>query len=281
MRFRGISSHGRYLERLLEMADDSDLVLVERRDAIAVVTLNEPQRMNPLGDQMRHALIAIMENEMASPDVHAIVLTGAGGQFSAGADVRQMRTDQGPDPARSRRRLEPLHRIVRLVAGGPKPVVVAVEGVAFGAGLSIAAASDFLVCGASARFGAAFGKIGLTADCGLLWSLPQRIGLARAKNMMFTGQPLLADQAFDFGLADRKVEAGKALESAIDKAREYLDTAPLSIAAIKSGLALGPADLENALQIEREQQPMLSMTLDHDEGRKAFLEKRKPVFIGR
>lgn len=263
------------------MADSATLVLVERRGPTSIITFNDPQRLNPLSDTMRFQAIAALEAEMADDAIRVVILTGAGGKFSAGADIRQMQGGQGPDPARSKRRLEPLHRLVRLVVGGPKPVIAAVEGLAFGAGLSLAAACDFVISGGDARFGAAFGKIGLTADCGLLWSLPQRIGLARAKDMMLTGKPLLAPAALEVGLVDRVVAPGQALEAAIGKASDYLDTAPLSIAAIKAGLAQGPTDIETFLRIELDQQPMLSMTADHSEGRLAFVEKRKPRFVGR
>ena len=262
------------------MSEMNGLVLIERREATSIVTFNEPARMNPFSEAMRRQAADILAAEMADRAVRAIVLTGAGGQFSAGGDIRQMAAEERPDPARFKRRLELLHGLVRLVAGGPKPVVAAVEGVAFGAGLSLAAACDFVVAGEGARFGAAFGRIGLTADCGLLWSLPQRIGLGRAKDMMFTGRPVGAEEAVRIGLADRLVPAGTALVAALDKTAEYLDTAPLSIAAMKAGLAEAPCDLESALRLEGHQQPMLGMTADHTEGRHAFLQKRRPHFTG-
>lgn len=262
------------------MASASPLVVIERRGAISIVTLDEPSRMNPFSEAMRAEALVALQSEMAERETRAIVITGAGGQFSVGADIRQMQGDQGPDPARSKRRLEPLHALIRLLVGGPKPVVAAVEGAAFGAGLSVAAACDFVIAAEGARFGAAFGKIGLTADCGLLWSLPQRIGLGRAKDMMFTGRAIGGVEAERIGLVDRLVPNGSAREAAVDKAAEYLDTAPLSIAAMKSGLAEGPGALEAALRLEAHQQPMLSMTADHREGRRAFLEKRRPLFSG-
>jgi len=260
---------------------DTDLVLAERRGPIAILTFNEPARLNPLSDVMRQRAATVIDELCADADVRAIVLSGAGGNFSAGADIRQMRGGAEADPARSRRRLGPLHDLVRLVAAGPKPIVAAVEGVAFGAGLSLVAASDFVVASGNSRFGAAFAKIGLTADCGLLWSLPQRVGLVCAKDMMLTGRAVGADEALRLGLVDKLVNTGDALESAIAKAGEYVASAPLSLATIRSGLAHGPMSLDQFLALESEQQPMLAMTRDHQEGRTAFLEKRSPVFTGR
>jgi 2-(1,2-epoxy-1,2-dihydrophenyl)acetyl-CoA isomerase len=153
-----------------------DLALCQMREDIAVTTMNDPEKMNPLSDEMRARLLEFIEAMMAESAVRGIVITGAGGNFSAGSDIWQLIAPGLPDLSRSRSRLIPLHRLIELIAGGPKPVITAVEGGAFGAGLSIAAASDFVIAGDNARFGAGFGKIGLTADCGLVWSLRNTSG---------------------------------------------------------------------------------------------------------
>ncbi len=264
-----------------ESQSDS-IVLREDHGSVSVITLNEPARMNPFGDAMRERLAAALVDLMSDPSVRVIILTGNGGNFSAGADVRQMQSaGDRPDPQRSRQRLAVLQGIVRQITTGPKPVIAAVEGVAFGAGLSTAIACDYVIVGEGARLGAAFGKIGLAPDCGLLWSLPQRIGLSRSRDLIFTGRPMDASSAADIGMADFLVPTGLALTQALAKAREYLDTAPLSIAATKAALAELPSDLEQAFKIELHQQPLLSSTVDHAEARVAFMAKRKPVFIGR
>jgi enoyl-CoA hydratase/carnithine racemase len=258
----------------------TDSISRETRDDVAIFTLNAPERLNPLSDEMRAALLEALETAMADQGIRAIVLTGAGGNFTAGSDIRQLAVSADPDPARSRRRLIPLHRLIELVAGGPKPVIAAVEGVAFGAGLSIAAACDFVVAGEGARFGAAFGKIGLTADCGLIWSLPQRVGRTLARDLLFTGRPVTAEEAHRIGIVDQLVPPGNALATALAKAGDYRDVAPLSIAAMKFAFAQGPAPLSEALALELQQQPMLSMTSDHAEGVAAFREKRPARFTG-
>ena len=137
------------------MAEITESVSRETLDDIAVVTLNEPDRLNPLSDEMRTALLAAVESGMVDASIRTIILTGAGGNFTAGADIRQLAISAIPDPARARRRLVPLHRLIELIAGGPKPVIAAIEGAAFGAGLSIAAASDFVVAGEGAQIGRA------------------------------------------------------------------------------------------------------------------------------
>lgn len=257
-----------------------DYVTSEQRDDVCIITLNDPDRLNPLSDEMRGALVPALEAAMWDSAVRVVVLTGAGGNFTAGADIRQLSVGAGPDPMRSRRRLVPLHRAIELIAAGPKPVIAAIEGAAFGAGLSFAAASDFVIAGEGARFGAAFGKIGLTADCGLTWSLPQRVGRTLARDIMFTGRPVKADEAERIGIVDRLVPAGSGLAAAIEKAADYRSVAPLSIAAMKSAFAQGPGSLNEALALELQQQPMLSMTSDHAEGITAFREKRASRFTG-
>lgn len=265
----------------MSIPETTEIVLLERRGSTSILTFNEPDRINPFSIEMRNRANDLMQDEMYDRDVRAIVISGAGGNFSAGGDIRQMQDSSGPDPVRSRKRLEQLHSLVRMIIGGPKPVIAAVEGIAFGAGLSLVAASDFVVAAEDSRFGASFAKIGLTADCGLLWSLPQRIGLARTKDMMFTCNPISGTDGYEYGLVDKIVSPGKALDAAIEKAAEYEGAAPLSIAEIKFAIAQSPADIDTMLRIEAQQQPMLSMTADHAAARSAFLEKRKPKFSGR
>ena len=261
------------------MTEQNYPVRYELVEDVAVLTMSEPEKLNPLSDDMRLGLQVQFERALVDDAVRTIVLTGAGGNFTAGADIRQL--GGPPSPFRSRNRLLPLHRTVEMIAGGAKPVIGAVEGVAFGAGLSFAAACDFLIASETARFGAAFGKIGITADCGLMWSLPQRIGRTLARDLMFTARPVKADEAVAIGLADRKVEAGGAVAAALAKAAEYRGVAPLVIAAMKSAFADGPGSLAQALAMERQQQPMMAMSDDHAEGVASFREKRPPQFKAR
>ncbi|MCP1472338.1 enoyl-CoA hydratase/carnithine racemase [Sphingobium sp. OAS761] len=262
------------------MVSEIEAVMRETRNDVAILTLNDVARLNTLSDEMRAALLAQVEEAMADQDIRVIVITGAGGNFSAGGDMRQMIVSSTPDPTRTRRRLMPLHRMIELVASGPKPVIAAVEGAAFGAGLSLAAVCDFVVAGDGARFGAAFGKIGLASDCGLVWSLPQRVGRTVARDLLFTGRPVLAEEAYRIGIVDRLVPAGTALATALEKAVDYKAVAPLSIAAMKFAFAQGPSSLGEVLALEQQQQPMLSMTADHAEGVAAFREKRPARFTG-
>ncbi|CAN5625686.1 hypothetical protein BH23PSE1_BH23PSE1_02040 [soil metagenome] len=157
-------------------------VLLARQGALAVVTLSEPAKRNALTIPLRQALLAALDELGADPECRAIVLTGAGGAFCSGGDLSAMRPD---DPLGSRRRLAMVHDIVRRIAAGPKPVIAAVEGPAFGACLALAACADIVVADPAARFCASFARLGLMPDAGLLWSLPPRVGLGLARRLIF------------------------------------------------------------------------------------------------
>jgi len=250
-----------------------------RHGSTAVLTLDAPTRLNALSPLMREMLRDRLRESHEDPGVRCVVLTGAGKAFSAGGDVRQMA--ERPDPLVARQRLDVLHDVIRLIMGGPKPVVAAVEGIAYGAGLSIAAACDHVIAAQGSRFSAAFGRLGLVADCGLFWTLPQRAGLGRTRDILMTGSPFDAGDAMQWGIVDALADKGEALSSALDKADQYASIAPLAIAATKSALVRRPPSLDDALSIEADLQAFLRGTQDHANACDAFLAKRPMVFEGR
>ncbi len=247
----------------------------ERLGATALLVLDVPARRNALAMALREELVAAMEVLEADASVRAIVLTGAGGNFSAGADVTGMNV---ADIAGGRERFRISHRLVRLLIESSKPIVAAVEGWAVGAGLALALCCDTIVAAEDARFMAAFGKVGLVADFGLLHTLPRRIGEGRARQMLLHGAPVDAVRAETIGLVDRVVAKGGAQAEALVLAGSLAASAPLPIAMTKSFLSQGLAE---ALEWERTVQSMLFLSADHAEGKAAFLEKRAAVFVGR
>ncbi len=261
---------------------DESPVELQQHDDIAVLTLCAPQRRNAISTAMRVDLRERLRQLAEDDAVRAIVLTGAQGHFCSGGDIAEMAPPGQPaDPVVGRRRLDILHDVVRLLLAGPPPVVAAVEGSAFGAGMSLALACDWVVASQSAHFAAAFGRIGLVADCGLLWSLPQRVGLPCARDLLLTARTVDADEALRIGLVDAVVPAGGALQAAVHKAASYRGVAPRAIAATKATLARRPASLDELLLIEADVQAPLGLSRDHEEARRAFLEKRAPLFCGR
>ncbi len=251
-------------------------MLTRSRDgATAILTLDYPARRNALAMPMRQALVDAMERIEADPDVRAIVLTGAGGTFSAGGDISGMDVSH---LAEGRERFRITHHMVRLLIKSSKPIVAAVEGFAVGAGLSVALCTDTIVASADAQFAAGFGRVGLIADLGLPHTLPLRVGHGRARQILLYGERVAAEEAHRIGLVDHVVPRGTALDAALARARLFHVMAPLPIALTKQVLAAG---LDAALDWERDTQAALFLTADHAEGKAAFLGKREPRFTGR
>ncbi|MDP3416259.1 enoyl-CoA hydratase/isomerase family protein [Falsiroseomonas sp.] len=249
-------------------------VAQERAGGVLTLTLDYPARRNALSVPLREQLFEALEAAQGDTAVRAVVITGAGGTFCSGGDISGMDVR---DAEQGRERMRRTHRIIRLMVGGRLPIVAAVEGWCVGAGLSVACASDTIVASAEARFMAGFNKVGLMADLGLPFTLPARIGVARARQVLFYAEPIGAEAAERIGLVDRLVPKGTALAAAQLVAQGLAAQAALPIALTKRMLAEG---LDAALERERDWQTMCFLSADHAEGREAFMAKREPVFGG-
>jgi enoyl-CoA hydratase/carnithine racemase len=258
----------------------SELVKQSTEDRVAVLRMDAPEKINAISLEMREALIDALQRCFMDDNCCAIVICGADGNFSAGGDIKGARPAPEAMARTVRHKLSRLHELVRLVANGPKPVVAAVEGKALGAGMSLAIACDAVIAADSAQFGAVFGKIGLTPDAGILYTLPRRVGAARAQHLLLSARIVEAQAALHMGLADAVVPAAELIERACAEARQLGAIAPLSLAAIKSLGAGGCASLEDAFAQEMRLQPLLVMSDDNAEARAAFAERRKPTFRG-
>jgi enoyl-CoA hydratase/carnithine racemase len=259
---------------IAESADDSTAIPA----GVRVIRLNYPSKRNALSLELRAALIATVEAAMAEPVVRAIVLTGSGGAFCAGGDISSMQTVTGVS---GRHRLASLHRLVRLLVAGPKPVIAAVEGYAYGAGMSLALLCDQVVAAKDAKFCCSFGKIGLMPDMAALWTVPQRVNAGWVKRLLMLAEEIDGETAGRIGLADQVTAPGEALSGALALAAKFAALAPLPVGFIKETLARGPQPLDALLAQEADGQALLFTSADFAEGRDAFLAKRKPVFSGR
>jgi enoyl-CoA hydratase/carnithine racemase len=251
---------------------------VSREGPVAIVTLNNPGRRNAMGRQMRQSLRDTMHRLLsADPESRAIVLTGAGEHFCAGADIAELtqRTI-----LQSREILAESCVVVRDMMAGAKPVVAAVEGVAFGAGLSLAVATDYVVAASNARFCAAFLRVGLIPDTGILWTLPEKIGMARAREMLSLAAEIDGIKAGEIGLANEVVGPGAALAAAIEVARGLAELPPLGVTLLKAALTDSATTMDAALRAEIDYQPILRQSKDHQAACQAFFDKSKPVFTG-
>lgn len=244
-------------------------------DGVLIVTLNEPDRKNPLGHAVRLALLAALVDAEKNSEVRAVVLTGAAGNFSTGGDIK----DQGiRSLAETRERFSVVKDLIGRMVRFPKPLIAAVEGWAAGAGWSLALACDTIVAAEGARFLAPFRKIGLLPDFGMLATLPARIGTGRARQLMLSAEPLAAKDAIQIGAVDYLAPAGLVLELALKLAREAAEHAPMPRMFINDFLA---RSVDEAIEFERQIQPLLLTSEDAAEGRKAFFEKRQPQFEGK
>jgi len=258
------------------------VVVYDVAGAVATLTLNRPESLNAWTPDLALQLIAGIDKACADPDVRAVVLTGAGRAFSAGADLKA-RSEPGPD---GRPQILDLMRqtynpAIACVRSAPKPVIAAVNGAAAGIGCSLALACDLIVAAESAYFLLAFAKVGLTLDGGASALLAARLGHARTFELAFLADKLPATQALEWGLVNRVVP-GESLQAESTAIAERLAAgAPLSFAATKQLVnARYYAGLEQQLDDEAVAQQQLITSDDHQEGVQAFLEKRAPQFRG-
>lgn len=243
-------------------------------NGVLVLTLNDPDRRNPLGHSVRKEIVAQLSDAEGSDAVRAVVLTGAGGHFSVGGDIR----DQGDrSVAEQRERLAVVREMVARMVRFSKPLVCAVDGWAAGGGFALAMACPTIVAGGDAQFVASFTKIGLIPDMGLLATLPARIGSSRARHLILSNAKTTAAAAHAIGMVDVVTPAGRALDTALDLAALQADEAPLPRQFVLDWFA---RDVDAALDYERQIQPLLLNSADAAEGRAAFFEKRPARFRG-
>jgi len=252
------------------------LVLIDQpAPGIRRFALNQPEKRNPIGGAMRDALSPLLREALGDDAVRGIVVTGAGGVFCAGGDVSTMKR---MTPADGRKRMKSSHPFVRLMAEAEKPIVAAVEGFCVGAGAGLALLCDTVVMGESAKFGIPFFKLGLVPDFGLLYTLPRRIGLGPARQLLLHGRMIDAREAERLHVADRVVPDAQVQDAAVEEARSLAQHPPFAFGLAKRMMDTVPPSLDVALEMEAMSQGLAFAHTDVEEGIAAFMEKRKPRF---
>lgn len=247
-------------------------------DGVATVTLNRPDALNALNAQMRQELLAALDAARGDDAVRAVLITGEGRAFCAGADLRG-----GSEERQFRRVLtDEYNPLITAIRELPKPVLAAVNGVAAGAGVSLALAADLVLAAEEARFVPAFSRIGLVPDSGLARTLVRALSRHRATQILFGGEPLSAADAHDAGLLTAVVPAAQ-IKKAAHALAERLAAGPTRAMGLTKRLinAAEDASLAEALAGEAALQELAGRTEDHAEGVAAFGEKREPRFRGR
>ncbi|HZN24009.1 MAG TPA: enoyl-CoA hydratase [Burkholderiales bacterium] len=259
-------------------------LLYEVRDRIATLTLNRPDRLNALGETLREDLYDAVLKAAADPDVGVLVITGAGRGFCSGGDVKSMsEREQTGAAAPANERFAPIRdRVILAMRDCPKPIIAAVNGAAAGAGMNLALACDLRFAAATAKFSQAFSKRGLTPDWGGSYFLPRVVGMAKAAELLFTGDTLDAAEALKLGIVNAVFPAEELMAEARKLAGRIAAGPPVALALTKRAIYRNQdVDLRAALEFETFIQGLARETEDYKEGVRAFVEKRAPVFRGR
>ncbi|GAA3823105.1 enoyl-CoA hydratase-related protein [Sphaerisporangium flaviroseum] len=259
-----------------------DQVLYAVEDGVATITLNRPDAMNALTISMKAALLEALERAREDAQARVVVLTGAGRGFCAGQDLREHADNLEAGVGLDNTVRAHYNPIVSTIAAMGKPVVAVVNGIAAGAGASLAFACDFRIAAEGAKFAMAFGAIGLAPDSGASWTLPRLVGPARARELLMLGEPVGAQRALEIGMVNSVVPGDDLAASARELAARLAQGPTVAYGAIKQALDFSAAHpLEDSLEMEADLQDACAKSEDHHNATRAFLAKERPVFHGR
>ena len=261
-------------------------VLYEKNGPIATLTLNRPDTLNAMNEDMMAELERLLLEVESDPEVRAVVLAGNGRAFSSGGDQKRDRSNEGEqkfyDADLGGGVVERLNRCVLRLHQLRKPVIGAINGVAVGAGCNLALATDLRIAADTARFGEVFSRIGLVPDGGGTYFLPRLVGPAKAMELIMLGDIIDAQEALRIGLVNRVVPAAQLAEATRQLAERLAHGPTLAHGLAKAGIYQGMhMTLEDVLNMEARNQAIASRSQDREEGIAAFREKRQPRFIGR
>src|SRR3954468_8822433 len=257
----------------------TDTILRDATDGVLTLTLNRPDALNSFNVEMKEALLAGLKAAARDKTVRVVVLTGAGRAFSSGQDLKERQAPGVADLGTELRlRYNPIVLAMRRLE---KPVIGAINGVAAGAGISVALACDLRIASEAASFIEVFARVGLVPDTGSSWFLPRLVGYARAAEMSFTTDPVDAATAERLGLVNRVVSADKLVDETNALAARLAQAAPLALGLAKRALNRAmESGLEQQLEYEAQLQSIAGRSKDHVEGVAAFVEKRPAQFTG-
>lgn len=254
-------------------------LLVRREGAVLILSNNNVAARNALSPEFYAAVTTALAQAAADEHIGAVILTGEGGHFCAGGDLRQLAKRRELPIAQRREKLEGLHDLIRTVRDCPKPVIAAVEGAAAGAGLSLALACDMLVAAKNSVFSVAYVKVGLTPDGGATAFLSEFVSRQVLTELCLTGERMSGERMAQLGAVNRLAEPGQALLQALVLAQQMASGPALAMARIKDLCRQAPHNtLEQQLELEAQYMVQSQETQESREGIGAFLEKRSPCF---
>jgi len=259
-----------------------EVILTSITDRVATLTFNRPDKLNALSLDLIKRSVDSLNEWSANPEIGCVIVTGAGRAFCAGGDVSTMAQDDTETLEQKIDRLRQMHELSRVLYDMPKVTIASVNGFAMGAGLGVCLACDLRIASGQARFGTAYAKVGYGGDFGTTWLLTQYVGGPKAKELFFLGDIIDANEAHRIGLVNRVVPHDS-LQSEVSNTASRIAQGPLtSFRYMKANINLASsADFRTMLDREAETHMRCSMTDDHKEGVRAFMEKREPKFVGR
>lgn len=263
---------------------NTEPVLQDREGAVLRITLNRPEHLNAFDLELPEAFVDAVRQADEDEQVRAVVITGAGRAFSAGADVKQIPPfhEKGKDWPVGNILRDHYNEMIAVVAEASKPTLASINGIAAGAGASLALACDFRIASEDASFYLAFVNIGLIPDCGLWWFLPKIVGLTAALELSMLGPKITMAQAKDLGMVNRAVPTSELQTATNEFAAQLAGMPTRALGQMKRAIHFGAThSLRETLEYEAELQTELQETFDHREGVKAFFDKRSPIFEGR
>jgi 2-(1,2-epoxy-1,2-dihydrophenyl)acetyl-CoA isomerase len=253
------------------------LMTIERN--VMYITLNRPERINAFSLEMMKGLEESLKRAEVDENVRAVVLSGSGRGFSAGGDVKEMAE---ATPQNIYDYVGKLNSCITKMKNLHKPIIVAVHGVAAGAGFSLALAADFILAASESKFILSFSQVGLIGDGGASYFLTKAIGPYRTKELFFSGSPITAEKAYELGLVNRVVPFEQLQELTKEYAEQLANGPSKAYGMMKRTIDYAQAaSLEEVLELERTTQSLMVTTEDHTEGVQAFIEKRNPIFKGK
>jgi enoyl-CoA hydratase/carnithine racemase len=272
-------------EGRIEVDTGTGELLCEIRDRVAVITLNRPDARNALSDHLTPALRRMIKQCGDDPNVGALLITGAGTAFCAGGDVKGMGSNSNKKEMTFEERVADLRTRQRTLTGAlvavRKPTVAALPGPAAGAGMALALACDIRIAAESAIMSTGYARVGLTGDYGIAWLLTRLVGTSRARELMFLSERIDARRCEMLGLVNRVVADAELRENAFALAKSLAEGPSIALARIKDNLDHAvSANFLDSMDHEAENMVRSARTTDHKEAVRAFIDKRKPVFVG-
>lgn len=261
----------------------TDQLIFEIRNHIGFITLNRPEKLNAFTTEMLHAWADALRECDRNDDVRVIVLTGSGRGFCSGGDLNLFRESHGASAyARKRSLNDRVHQIPLIMSELDKPVIVAVNGVATGAGMDMALMGDIRIAARSARFAETYVRVGIFAGDGGAWYLPRLVGVPKALELLWTGRFVETDEALQLGIVNQVVDDEELTAATLEMAERIAAQPPIAVRMMKSAVYQGMnMDLKSHLEMASSHMGVVYSTEDHKEALAALKEKRPGNFVGR